>query len=348
MLGVWSLPVLLLLPPVYILLAPVPLQLLSQLRVRRSLAHRVAFSIAAIGLAGGPTAAGFHLLAGPAPAQNHPVALLGWLVAGLLAAVVRAGLNLLMVAAAIRAADPKARWRAMLGDRDGLTIEVAQISAGLTVAVVCLVSPWLAPFALPAVLLLLGRWAMTAQLAAAAHQDPKTGLLNAGAFEREANVALARAQRAGTPVVVMLLDLDHFKLVNDEHGHLTGDAVLRAVADALRGGVRPTDLVGRFGGEEFAVLLPSVERAEALQIAERIRAQVLLLEVDDGMGGHVTGLGVSAGVAVWPEIDEDTLEGLLAAADSALYDAKRMGRDQVQVAGKHRRLRWSPTARVPD
>ncbi|MET1075373.1 MAG: GGDEF domain-containing protein, partial [Umezawaea sp.] len=114
----------------------------------------------------------------------------------------------------------------------------------------------------------------------------------------------------------------------------------------LSSAVRRGDSVGRFGGEEFAVLLPMVERGEAVVIAERMRAQVLGLKIDDGAGGIVSGLGVSIGVAVWPEIDEDTVEGVLAAADSALYEAKRLGRDQVQVAGAQRRLRWSPAVRT--
>jgi diguanylate cyclase (GGDEF)-like protein len=89
-----------------------------------------------------------------------------------------------------------------------------------------------------------------------------------------------------------------------------------------------------------------VERAEALAIAERVRAQVFGLVIDDSLGGTVSGLGVSIGVAIWPEVDEDTLEGVLAAADSALYEAKRLGRDQVQLAGAQRRLRWAPSART--
>jgi diguanylate cyclase (GGDEF)-like protein len=109
------------------------------------------------------------------------------------------------------------------------------------------------------------------ELAAAARTDPKTGLLNATAWQREADAEVARAQRTSSPLALLLVDVDHFKRVNDSHGHLIGDEVLRALATELRQQVRESDVVGRFGGEEFTVLLPRTDDAGAYGIAERLR-----------------------------------------------------------------------------
>ena len=125
--------------------------------------------------------------------------------------------------------------------------------------------------ALPPVIL-LQRSLMHQQLAAAARTDPKTGLLNATAWQREADAEVVRALRTGTPLALLLMDVDHFKRVNDNHGHLIGDEVLRALAVELRRQVRESDVVGRFGGEEFTVLLPGTDDAGAYGIAERLRA----------------------------------------------------------------------------
>lgn len=271
--------------------------------------------------------------------------LLGILGAG----VAQWGVNTLLVAIVIILTVRLRKPREAFGSASDNLLEVGQLALGSFVA---LAVAWWPGFALPMVVaaVALHRTVLIHQLELAARTDSKTGLLNAEAWHLQARLELDRTRRrqAGGTLGLFMIDVDHFKDINDRYGHQVGDAVLCEIAATLRAAVRRCDSVGRFGGEEFAVLLPSVERAEALVVAERIRAQVLLLEVDDGLGGRVSGLGVSVGVAVWPEINEDTLEGLLAAADSALYDAKRMGRDQVQIAGTNRRLRWSPTMRVSD
>lgn len=226
-------------------------------------------------------------------------------------------------------------------------LEAGQLALGSFVA---LAVTWWPGFALPMVVaaVALHRTVLIHQLELAARTDNKTGLLNAEAWHLQARLELQRTRDRQTPSTLglFMIDVDHFKDINDRYGHQVGDSVLREIADALSSTVRRGDAVGRFGGEEFAVLLPMVERGEAVVIAERVRAQVLGLKIDDSAGGIVTGLGVSIGVAIWPEIDEDTLEGVLAAADAALYEAKRLGRDQVQVAGAQRRLRRSPAVRT--
>ncbi|MGC3996168.1 MAG: GGDEF domain-containing protein [Anaeromyxobacter sp.] len=124
-----------------------------------------------------------------------------------------------------------------------------------------------------------------------------------------------------------LLDVDHFKAVNDRFGHSAGDAILCKVAEALSGAVRKVDLVARYGGEEFAVVLPRADRAAAAAAAEKLRAAVAQALIGPDPAAPVT---VSVGVASWP-VDGADLPTLVDAADAALYAAKRAGRNVVQV-----------------
>jgi diguanylate cyclase (GGDEF)-like protein len=128
---------------------------------------------------------------------------------------------------------------------------------------------------------------------------------------------------------VLLADVDHFKLVNDTYGHLTGDAVLRTLAAEMRQQVRESDLVGRFGGEEFVILLRGTTTEEACRVAERIRRGVGVVRVLTK--DMIVGATVSIGVAVLGS-HGGTLTELLESADQALYRAKRTGRDQVCLA----------------
>jgi diguanylate cyclase (GGDEF)-like protein len=163
--------------------------------------------------------------------------------------------------------------------------------------------------------------------------DTKTGLLNASTWEEEAEVEIGRAVRTGTPVAVALVDIDHFKTVNDTYGHLIGDKALRAVTDALRGQLRAYDLAGRFGGEEFALLLPHAGEADARTVAERLRAYIAAMTIpvdDDKPSGPCVRVTISVGVA---SLDGESREltDLLAAADAALYYAKETGRNRTHV-----------------
>ena len=211
-----------------------------------------------------------------------------------------------------------------------IVYELAVLACDLLVAVTCTLSYLLLLVTLPPVIL-LQRSLMHQQLAAAARTDPKTGLLNAAAWQREADAEVTRAKRANSPLALLLVDVDHFKRVNDNHGHLTGDEVLRALAAELRQQVRESDIVGRFGGEEFTVLLPRTDDAGAYGIAERLQASASRLSVsaDPETGARIS-VTVSIGVAVFGQHGHDLFE-LLAAADMALYRAKDAGRDQVRV-----------------
>jgi diguanylate cyclase (GGDEF)-like protein len=154
-----------------------------------------------------------------------------------------------------------------------------------------------------------------------AAEDPLTGLANQRAFYRACAAEFKRAQRADSEVSIVMLDLDHFKVINDAHGHLHGDQVLLAVADALRRSVREHDAVARMGGEEFAILLPDAGADAAYDAAERARTAIAQVPV-----AHLT-LSCSAGVATASPADASPVD-LLALADRALYQAKRLGRDR--------------------
>jgi diguanylate cyclase (GGDEF)-like protein len=157
--------------------------------------------------------------------------------------------------------------------------------------------------------------------------DQLTGVYNRRHLDVALEAELARARREEAPLGVLMMDLDHFKAFNDRFGHLEGDAQLRAVADLLRAQLRPTDTVARYGGEEFTVLLPGSPREESVRIAERLRQQLRELR---GGSAQVATTG-SFGLATWPD-DGETANELIGAADAALYEAKRSGRDRVVVA----------------
>ncbi len=158
--------------------------------------------------------------------------------------------------------------------------------------------------------------------------DELTGLYNRRYFDRHLAVMLAKAQEQERDMALMLIDMDYFKAINDNHGHDTGDAVLREFATRLRRNIRGVDLACRFGGEEFVVLMPDTDFAQAQGVAERVREAVAEREFSKGEGQGALRITVSVGVAL-NESDEDTPETILKRADIALYRAKREGRNRV-------------------
>lgn len=162
-----------------------------------------------------------------------------------------------------------------------------------------------------------------------ATHDPLTGAMNRAGFRGRAEPWLARLAGGRRPAAALMLDIDRFKSINDTHGHAAGDRVLIAIARTIRECLRGTDVLGRMGGEEFAVLLPDVHRGEAEAVAERIRAAFAAAAVDIGDGGTLTAT-VSIGVAVAAQAP-DGLEDLLVSADHALYRAKHSGRNRVET-----------------
>ncbi len=157
--------------------------------------------------------------------------------------------------------------------------------------------------------------------------DGLTGLSNRRSFEEALGREFHRAQRYRRPLAVIMLDIDHFKRLNDTLGHLAGDAGLRQLGALIRGNVRRDDTVGRLGGEEFAILLPEIDHAGAMRVADKIRE--LVRDAPFQYEGTPTPLTVSAGVATLQEQDSAPLD-LLGRADELLFAAKRAGRDQVR------------------
>ncbi len=166
------------------------------------------------------------------------------------------------------------------------------------------------------------------QLRRAARHDRLTGLLNRHAMDDVLTLERQRARRMGPPFSALMVDIDHFKQVNDRLGHAAGDHTLRTVAQHLRRHLRATDVVSRWGGEEFLVLLPATSRAEASHLAEKLCEGVRRLPIP--WGGEDLRCTVSIGVAQWRAAG-DTSDALLARADQALYCAKNGGRDRVCV-----------------
>ncbi|MDD5002211.1 GGDEF domain-containing protein [Rhodoferax sp.] len=169
------------------------------------------------------------------------------------------------------------------------------------------------------------------QLEALSQRDSLTGLLNRRAFTDQAHTVLSRTLRDGLPLAAVMFDLDHFKQVNDEHGHPAGDAVIQFMAQVIASSVRDSDLAARVGGEEFMLLLPATGAQAAQGVAEKIRRQVAQAAVAAGTAKPLN-ITVSAGVAAWEPGQMSGFEDLYAAADRALYAAKHAGRNQVVCA----------------
>ncbi|HEY8465537.1 MAG TPA: GGDEF domain-containing protein [Solirubrobacterales bacterium] len=165
---------------------------------------------------------------------------------------------------------------------------------------------------------------LVGELEQRARVDGLTGALNRRSFEERANLELARAQREGKPVSLVIIDVDGFKRLNDAHGHPTGDAILRRIANRLELETRQTDAIARPGGDEFAVLLPGATTGDALAVAERL--------LYAGSGEEEPGVTLSIGVATGPPPD-GSFRALWEQADAAMYEAKRAGGNAARVHG---------------
>jgi diguanylate cyclase (GGDEF)-like protein len=332
---IWLLPVAVLLPPVYALLMPIPLIAVMQLFVHRGVLHRAIFTAASISLsyalasflfrwfspsfAGGSVGSGVHAFT--------------WVVAVLACEIVAGRSQHFLIVGAVKLSDPRVRIWKMEWNREAMEGLFAETDVGILLTLVVGLSPALVVLALPTVLL-VRRFLVHPLLLAQSRIDAKTGLLNVSTWEREAQGEISRSMRTGTPLSLALVDIDHFKIVNDTHGHLVGDRVLRALADALTSHLRSYDKAGRFGGEEFVLLLTDTSEHDACRVAERLRSYVaeMTVPVSDAPDAPDVQVTISIGVsAMEPGMTRD-LTDLLAAADSALYRAKQSGRNKVAVA----------------
>ncbi|MEJ3654246.1 GGDEF domain-containing protein [Actinomycetes bacterium KLBMP 9759] len=252
-----------------------------------------------------------------------------------LALVAFTTINASLVALAIALTTRCSTISDLVGHWDDNLLELAMLTVGVLVAAMLAFNPWLVLLLFPS-LFLAHRALLVRHLEEVVSTDGKTGLLTASAWSAEAERGF---RRGGSSRAVLVLDVDHFKAVNDAHGHLVGDRVLAAVADAVRNEVDDRDLVGRFGGEEFVVLLERCEDGEsgAIAAAERIRRRVegLRVRVPTAEAEHGVGnVTVSVGVALHPHHGAD-LQALLRSADAALYAAKRAGRNAVRISTRN-------------
>ena len=336
-LTVWVLPIAILLPPIYAMVTPIPLYILTQWRVHRGVVYRRVFSGAAISLGYGVASLVFRAVpdsfAGPVIGTG--VHALTWTAAVALCEIIGGRGHHFLIVGAIKLTDPSIKLADLELNREALQGDFAEFDLGILITLVVAVNVVLAVFAVPTVLL-ARRFIMHAQLVAQTRIDTKTGLLNASTWEREAAVEIDRAVRTGSPLALALVDIDHFKAVNDTYGHLAGDKALRAVTDALRSQLRAYDLAGRFGGEEFVVLLPQAREMDAINVAERLRRHLAAMSIpvaDDIETGPFIKLTISVGVAALDGVDGASREltDLMAAADAALYYAKETGRNKTHV-----------------
>jgi diguanylate cyclase (GGDEF)-like protein len=270
-----------------------------------------------------------HRLVGPLPAGLRFATIV------VIALAVYTVVNRLLISFAMLFAGAPISARAILGTWDDNALEIATLCLAFFAALAVVYQAWLLPLILPPIVL-LERGALVKELEQTASTDTKTLLLTALAWQQTSERALRQAVRDKAEVAVILIDLDHFKKLNDTWGHLVGDTALRKVSEQLRRELRKTDVVGRFGGEEFVILLPDLSLEAALVVAERIRARIRAIALADigvttQLATSERPLSASLGVAHSPPSGIE-LADLLIAADAALYDAKRSGRDRVALA----------------
>jgi diguanylate cyclase (GGDEF)-like protein len=332
---IWVLPTAVLLPPVYSTLIAIPIITALQLFVNPGFIYKKAFSAATFSLSYAAISLLFrafpHSFAGAAPGTGlHAFT---WCLAVGACEILGCRVQHFLIVGAVKLANPATRVFAGEFERDALQGLFVEIDLGILVTVAVALSPLLVVIALPTVLL-VRRFLIHPALVAQSRTDAKTGLLNVSTWEFEAEAELSRATRTHNPVALALVDIDHFKLVNDTYGHLVGDRVLRAIAETLTGQSRDYDRAGRFGGEEFVLLLAQTKEEDACKIAERLRGYIadLAIPVDDRPEAPTLKVTISVGVTAMARGESFELTDLLAAADSAMYAAKQAGRNRVAFA----------------
>jgi diguanylate cyclase (GGDEF)-like protein len=331
LLAVWILPIALLLPPFYVMVAVLIPSLYLHLRVWRGPLVKRVYSTAALGLAYGSASLVHRELVHamshtPYSAQfissAHGAVALG------LAVVTCWAVNAVLIGSAVMLTASKEAVLEFLRDRDGLVVDVVASCLGALAAVLYATDPMFAILLLPPVLLLQHN--LFSGLRQAVRTDLLTDVANPQFWREVASREVDRAAATDDPLAILMIDVDHFKMVNDKHGHLAGDDVLAAVARSIAQALRPRDLVGRLGGEEFGAVLSGLTLLEAERAADRLRIQVSEVRVRADSGDWIT-VTVSVGVSEL-SVTGGNLHRLLDAADTALYAAKAAGRNCVRVA----------------
>src|SRR6185437_3946692 len=346
---VWVIPVAILLPPVYAALVPIPIIAILQTFVHRGVLYRRVFTAASFSLtytavsvvfrwfpqsfAGSHIGTGWHALT--------------WALAVAACEVLASRVQHYLVGGAVKISNPNVRIIPIDLSPQALESDFLKMDLGVLITLAVALSPARVVVALPLVVL-VRRFLQHPVLVAQSRLDAKTGLLNVSTWDSEAEVELSRSLRPRNPVATALVDIDHSKVVNDTYGHLVGDRVLKAIAKALTSQSRDYDRAGRFGGEEFVLLLAQTSKDDACKIAERLRSYVASLEIptDDRPGAPTLKVTISIGVTSMARGEAFELADLLAAADSAMCHAKEAGRNQVAFARPLRDMgldeAWTP------
>lgn len=275
------------------------------------------------------------------PRAWHTVALL------IAAVVLYSVVNLGLVAGAIALLTTEHTAKHLFGTLSDALLEYATLALGALAAILLLRSPWVVVFVIP-VLIVLHRNVLIRQLEEAASTDAKTGLLNATAWRGLATSEFERIAPEGTQCGILMLDLDQFKRVNETYGHLTGDQVLRTVADRIAAEMRGYDLLGRFGDGELVAFCPDLTSDDLANLGERLRRTIEQLAVPINEESECTiRPTISVGAAHYPESGAD-LEEVLLAADIALFAAKDSGRNRVEILrpNLYRRPDQGPSGRL--
>jgi diguanylate cyclase (GGDEF)-like protein len=337
----WELPAALLLPLVYVPVLPIVRFALTQWRIHRGPPYRRVFSAAVIGLSYVGAAFAFRGLVRLAPGTaTHPAGhALAWMTIAAFCAAVQWAINQTLIWPAIKASNPGARLRDQVFAREPMSNDVTELCVAVIVTF-CVASSIVALLLAFPFITLLQRSMRHARLVEDSRLDAKTGLLNAVTWERQTTTELTRAVRTKAALAIAMLDIDRFKVINDTYGHLVGDQVLKEIARMLTSKLRDYDVAGRFGGEEFSLLLPQTRSVDALRIAERIRSSIAAMSIiaPGAVGGERVQVTVSIGVAALDAGTDRTYSQLMSAADAALYRAKGGGRDQVQMISTTRGL----------
>jgi diguanylate cyclase (GGDEF)-like protein/putative nucleotidyltransferase with HDIG domain len=292
--------------------------------------------------------ASFHATLGAA--HLIPNADLRLALAGLAAAAVLVGVNHILLAPMLHFYYSHSIRELGIFSFESLSTDLVLAALGVGIGTFWDLNPWLLPFAV-APLLLIHRSLSVPQLQEEARVDPKTGLFNARYFAAALAEELARSQRFERPMTLIMADLDLLRDINNTYGHLAGDAVLKGIAETFRTQLRHYDVPARFGGEEFAILLPETPPEQAFEIAERIRRAVAASATDVETSSEPIRATVSIGVAAYPRDGVDANE-LIHQADLAVYRAKLQGRNRVLDASSEPLVvpetRSAPLVAVPD
>jgi diguanylate cyclase (GGDEF)-like protein len=330
----WMIAAALVLHPALAILVAVLLRIWWRIRAGKCIPYRWTFSTAVCVLGVGAADAVFAAARDVVGDSS-----LGLVVAMTLAAFAYVATDTVLCGVAIVLIVPGSSRQDAIGDKDSLCVDATAATLGCLLAAAALVSPWFAFLAIP-ISLTAQRALLFSQLESEAQTDPKTSLGRVDWWRRRTEEMLRTSRTQREPMAVLLIDIDHFKMVNDRHGHLVGDEALRAVATILRSAIRAKDVIGRFGGEEFVIALPDTDLADAQVTADRLRTAVAASPLaamcagvldDPQLDPDTFHLTVSIGIAVFPS-DGQTVDELLFRADRAMYAAKAAGRDRVRSA----------------